>query len=269
MPRLMKKPMPGGGMVSPMEREMEMGGKMDYEMGGKMDMGHGGDLARAIKIFLMKKGGKTKFPDLTGDGKVTFADILKGRLRKKKKSQEYGGKVMQNGGVSDPRKDPSNRRSMAELPSEVMEDLLPFLEDQQSFEEIEARRAAQRRYDEAFREGMDFQMSQRDFARRAGDEGTAEEAAMLRQDFGLGDFQKSYLSPNMRRVALSFLNRLNPDRRDRDVVQVAAMESADLAKAVAGNSPEDSMMMLAYYASQNPDSKIGKIFSERAKRMGL
>ena len=25
-----------------------------------------------------KKGGK-KFPDLTGDGKVTFADILKGR----------------------------------------------------------------------------------------------------------------------------------------------------------------------------------------------
>ena len=182
-------------MVSPMEREMGMGGKMDYEMGGKMDMGHGGDLARAIKIFLMKKGGKTKFPDLTGDGKVTFADILKGRL--KKKSQEYGGKVMENGGVSDPRKDPSNRRSMAELPSEVMEDLLPFLEDQQSFEEIEARRAAQRRYDEAFREGMDFQVSQRDFARRAGEEGTAEEAAMLRQDFGLGDFQKSYLSPNM------------------------------------------------------------------------
>ena len=98
MPKLMKKSMPGGGMVSPMEREMGMGGKMDYEMGGKMDMGHGGDLARAIKIFLMKKGGKTKFPDLTGDGKVTFADILKGRLRKKKKSQEYGGKVMQNGG---------------------------------------------------------------------------------------------------------------------------------------------------------------------------
>ena len=31
----------------------------------------------------MKKGGaakkKKKFPDLTGDGKVTFADILKGR----------------------------------------------------------------------------------------------------------------------------------------------------------------------------------------------
>ena len=27
----------------------------------------------------MKKGGKKKFPDLTGDGKVTRADILKGR----------------------------------------------------------------------------------------------------------------------------------------------------------------------------------------------
>ena len=27
----------------------------------------------------MKKGGKAKFPDLTGDGKVTKADILKGR----------------------------------------------------------------------------------------------------------------------------------------------------------------------------------------------
>ncbi len=47
----------------------------------------------------MKKGGKT-FPDLTGDGKVTFADILKGRL--KKKSQAYGGKVMEEGGESDP-----------------------------------------------------------------------------------------------------------------------------------------------------------------------
>ena len=27
----------------------------------------------------MKKGGKAKFPDLTGDGKITKADILKGR----------------------------------------------------------------------------------------------------------------------------------------------------------------------------------------------
>lgn len=77
MPSPMKKPMPGGGMVSPM----------------RMEMGHGGDMERAVKIYLMKKGGKTAFPDLTGDGKVTFADILKGRLKKgKKKSMGNGGR---------------------------------------------------------------------------------------------------------------------------------------------------------------------------------
>lgn len=31
---------------------------------------------------------KKKFPDLTGDGKVTFADVLKGRLNKGKDSKE-------------------------------------------------------------------------------------------------------------------------------------------------------------------------------------
>ena len=31
---------------------------------------------------------KKKFPDLTGDGKVTFADVLKGRLSKSKDSKE-------------------------------------------------------------------------------------------------------------------------------------------------------------------------------------
>jgi len=44
------------------------------------------------KIKRYKKGGKS-FPDLTGDGKVTYADVLKGRLRKNKKSQGKGGKV--------------------------------------------------------------------------------------------------------------------------------------------------------------------------------
>lgn len=44
------------------------------------------------QIKRYKKGGKS-FPDLTGDGKVTFADVLKGRLRKNKKSQGKGGKV--------------------------------------------------------------------------------------------------------------------------------------------------------------------------------
>lgn len=96
-----KKKMAMGGMNAPrvMKKEMPGGGHVEYGMGGKMEMGMGGDMARAIKIYLMKKGGKT-FPDLTGDGKVTFADILKGRL--KKKSQAYGGKVMEEGGESDP-----------------------------------------------------------------------------------------------------------------------------------------------------------------------
>jgi|TARA_A100001391_G_scaffold72224_2_gene46121 hypothetical protein len=31
------------------------------------------------KKSMYNKGGKKKFPDLTGDGKVTRADILKGR----------------------------------------------------------------------------------------------------------------------------------------------------------------------------------------------
>ena len=123
MPRVMKKEMPGGGMVSPME--MGMGGKMDYGMGGKMEMGHGGDMARAIKIYLMKKGGKT-FPDLTGDGKVTFADILKGRkVKLKKKSQGYGGKVMQNGGET-PGLDVKTRKTQEGFDVESQE---PIMED--------------------------------------------------------------------------------------------------------------------------------------------
>ena len=36
-------------------------------------------LKQLKKELGMKKGGKAKFPDLTGDGKVTRADILKGR----------------------------------------------------------------------------------------------------------------------------------------------------------------------------------------------
>ena len=36
-------------------------------------------LQQLRKELGMKKGGKAKFPDLTGDGKVTRADILKGR----------------------------------------------------------------------------------------------------------------------------------------------------------------------------------------------
>ena len=48
-----------GGKLPP---EYKYGGKMQYMGGGRMDY---------------KRGGK--FPDLTGDGEVTMADILKGR----------------------------------------------------------------------------------------------------------------------------------------------------------------------------------------------
>jgi hypothetical protein len=56
------------------------GNVREQKMGGGM-MG---------RRFGMKKGSGKKFPDLTGDGKVTFADILKGRGvingKKKKKA---------------------------------------------------------------------------------------------------------------------------------------------------------------------------------------
>lgn len=50
-----------------------------------------------------KKGGK-KFPDLNGDGKVTFADVLKGRgVKKAGKGMKYenGGKLKKKGPSTD------------------------------------------------------------------------------------------------------------------------------------------------------------------------
>ena len=44
---------------------------------GKKKMMMGGKMKVKKKPMMMKKGGK--FPDLTGDGKVTRADVLKGR----------------------------------------------------------------------------------------------------------------------------------------------------------------------------------------------
>ena len=53
-----------------------MKAKKAYKKGGKME--------QDVKVASYGKGGKMKykkggFPDLTGDGKVTMADILKGR----------------------------------------------------------------------------------------------------------------------------------------------------------------------------------------------
>tara|TARA_R110002012_G_scaffold109416_1_gene253191 strand:- start:2940 stop:3524 length:585 start_codon:yes stop_codon:yes gene_type:complete len=50
-------------------------------------------------VVYAKKG--MKFPDLTGDGKVTFADILKGRGvgKGKEKKAMHGMKIMKDGGI--------------------------------------------------------------------------------------------------------------------------------------------------------------------------
>ena len=95
--------MPGGGYMGKKKpMSYESGGKMKYPGGGRMDY---------------KKGGK--FPDLTGDGKVTFADILKGRGVKEKreggKIDEYaGGGYMEyeHGGYHDPEKQKRMRKTV-------------------------------------------------------------------------------------------------------------------------------------------------------------
>ena len=77
------------------KREKKMGFN-EYKKSLREKKMGGGMMGRR---FGMKKG--SKFPDLTGDGKVTFADILKGRgvINGKKKS----GKRMQAKDGTDPK----------------------------------------------------------------------------------------------------------------------------------------------------------------------
>ena len=57
--------------------KMEKGGIVKMMKGGKVGYKKGGLLEDIKKL---EGGGKSKgIPDLTGDGKVTFADVLKGR----------------------------------------------------------------------------------------------------------------------------------------------------------------------------------------------
>ena len=65
-----------------MRKKFESGSKFITRKKKKIDIGK-------IAAYAMKKGSK-KFPDLTGDGKVTFADILKGRgvINGKKKGKK-------------------------------------------------------------------------------------------------------------------------------------------------------------------------------------
>jgi len=68
-------------------------GSVKMKAGGAKKMGMGGihmmPDGSMMKDSMMKAGGaKKKFPDLTGDGKVTMKDILKGRGVIKKKSSK-------------------------------------------------------------------------------------------------------------------------------------------------------------------------------------
>ena len=55
-----------------------MGKRMGYKKGTGL-MKKKSNVEKIKETFDTKKKKKKKFPDLTGDGKVTFADILKGR----------------------------------------------------------------------------------------------------------------------------------------------------------------------------------------------
>tara|TARA_Y100000817_G_scaffold177722_1_gene138784 strand:+ start:1969 stop:2211 length:243 start_codon:yes stop_codon:yes gene_type:complete len=62
--------------------KMEKGGIVKMMKGGRVGYKKGGLVHDLQKL---EAGGKSEsFPDLTGDGKVTYADILKGRGVKKK-----------------------------------------------------------------------------------------------------------------------------------------------------------------------------------------
>ena len=66
-----------GGRVGKM-RGGFMGKRMGYKKGTGL-MKKKSNVEKIKETFDTKKKKKKKFPDLTGDGKVTFADILKGR----------------------------------------------------------------------------------------------------------------------------------------------------------------------------------------------
>jgi hypothetical protein len=71
-------------------KNMDFSGKKKMAMGGTANMITGipkySNNPRTTQGRILKKGGSAKsFPDLTGDGKVTRADILKGRGVIKKK----------------------------------------------------------------------------------------------------------------------------------------------------------------------------------------
>jgi hypothetical protein len=90
------------------EKEMKMGGKMAKQAAvaiamkkagktPKKKMNYGGAAASMKPTSMMKKGGS--FPDLNKDGKITKADILKGRgvIAKSGTKMKKGGKMKMGG----------------------------------------------------------------------------------------------------------------------------------------------------------------------------
>jgi len=92
MPR---KPMMYGGMAKKPRKKAQMGGSMSTTQNQQNQQAAGMNVMpmQPMNVQRMAEGGKTGFPDLTGDGKVTQKDILKGRGVK----MMYGGKAKKRG----------------------------------------------------------------------------------------------------------------------------------------------------------------------------
>ena len=70
-----RKPMMYGGKATMKpKKKKQMGGMINNTMSTGMNKMPNPMMGKSM----MAMGGKSKFPDLTGDGKVTQADILKG-----------------------------------------------------------------------------------------------------------------------------------------------------------------------------------------------
>ena len=72
-----RKPMMYGGMATKKPRKKAQAGGMMTSTQGQQNMMQNNMMQKPM-MPAMAKGGKS-FPDLTGDSKVTKADILKGR----------------------------------------------------------------------------------------------------------------------------------------------------------------------------------------------
>ena len=87
-----RKPMMYGGMATKPRKKAQMGGMMSSNPMMQPQKQEKPTMQQPALSMNMAKGGKA-FPDLTGDGKVTQKDILKGRGVK----MMYGGKAKKSG----------------------------------------------------------------------------------------------------------------------------------------------------------------------------